>query len=113
MYYRRKLSNGMTNAGDLHNESTPNIYGTSSDNSQHLGNSFPLAERPTKLADMGSAEQPQYAVAVASAPPIYAVVTPRPAVTNAADSGKQQPSASAPRLSLNPDTTLIDNDLYG
>ena len=125
---RRKSSGRVNNAGNLSIVSTPNIYGIDDVSSQHLGQSFPLDERPSNQADMGYEDPPpvysatpvyadvrgeQTATNVANTP-VYANVRKKPTATSGADNDdRTQPSATSPRLSLDQDITLIDNDLYG
>ena len=85
-------SSKVNNAGNSNGENEPNIYEMSSgENSQHRYSTV-------------------YVQSEASAPAQYMNVT-KPEVTNAADNRRAQPSAPAPRSSLN-ETTLVDSDLY-
>jgi len=120
-----------------HTETTPNIYEASAANNQHLGNEFPLAERPNNPVNMNSVEDspPLYMnLSNASTPPLYAIVhnnrsgnvvqseAGAPAGDTAAGNASMeppavinrttQPSAPPARGSLCHDITLIDNDLY-
>jgi len=92
---RRKSSGRVNNAGNLSIVSTPNIYGTDDVSSQHLGQSFPLDERPTNQSNIGYEDPPP----VYSATPVYADVRGEQTATNSANTPvyaevRKQPTAA-------------------
>ena len=87
--YRRLPSSNVTNAGNPRVEDAPNTYEMSIDSNDH--------DTYSTILDQSEASAP--------------VTSMIPAVTNAGENGRIQPSAPTPRSSAN-DYTLFDN-VYG